>query len=773
MNEEPIRILLVEDEDDHAILITRAFELSSLKVEITRARTLREALAGLRDTQPHFVILDYLLPDGNGIDLLKQCGYYSNPCYPILFVTSHGNEKIAVDAMKAGAMDYLIKSEAIYLDMPHLVERTLREWGLVQERKQAESDLKEKQRLNETLLNSLPHPAMLIRKDRTILAANEIALEAGAKIGGRCWETFGHSDFISDEDKKYIQIHKEAPPCGTKCWFCRAEDSLQDKKLIHIDVYSRGSILDTYWVPLNDDQFLHYAVDVTERKKMEEALRESQDQFQAITFAANDAIIMIDDQGHATYWNRAAHEIFGFSGEEVLGKELTEFIVPERYRGAHYVGFQGFRKTGQGRHIGKTIELAGLRKKGEEFPLELSLSSVKHKDRWYAVATIRDITERKSLESQLIQSEKLSGIGTFVSGVAHELNNPLTAVLGFSRQLMEREYPPDEMREKLEIIAAQSERTVGIVQSLLKFSRKHVPGKAPVSINDCLEGALSLQAYQLKADNIEIRKSYDPDLPLALGDMNQLQQVFMNIILNAHHSMKSARKKGVLRVETRQINGEIVVTLENEGPPISEANIGKIFDPFFTTKKVGEGVGLGLYVSYGIVQDHQGTVRAGNVGEQGVRFTITLPAIEEATEERKKGTEGTEERIEDAKPSVLSVLIVEDEESIRKWVYEILAKEKFLVMAARNGKEATELIKRRKFDVILTDIKMPEMDGLSLAKWLIDEMPGYPGKLILATGSLDEKYSQFCRTHGGALLQKPYTREELLEAIGEVMRGEL
>ncbi len=419
--------------------------------------------------------------------------------------------------------------------------------------------------------------------------------------------------------------------------------------------------------------------DITERKQIEERVLESEMRFRSVTQSASDAIISADSGGKIISWNNGAQKIFGYGEEEMLGKPLTA-LMPERYRHEHIKGFNLAISNGTNKIIGKTIEFNGLKIDGSEFPMELSIAIWGTDKGKFFSAIIRDISERKILQQQLIQSEKLSSIGTFISGIAHEINNPLGVILGYSQLLSDyARLSKNDIKDYVDIIIKQSKKTATIVKSLLKYTRKGNQEKTPVNINTVLEETVNFQIIHFKSENIEIKSDYDTNLNLVNADKSELQQVFTNIIINAIDSLKQTDIKGNITIRTEQTNKEVVVAIENEGPPIPEDMLSKIFDPFFTTKDVGEGTGLGLYISSGIVQEHGGKLWVENIPDFGVRFVVTLPHTE-------KKTSPVEVSIGPKVPKNLKVLFVDDEEPMRKLVKDCLAKERCVLAISREWK---------------------------------------------------------------------------------------
>ena len=234
------------------------------------------------------------------------------------------------------------------------------------------------------------------------------------------------------------------------------------------------------------------------------------------------------------------------------------------------------------------------------------------------------LAELRATQQQLIQSEKLAAVGTLISGVAHEINNPLGNILG-RVQLLQRAAPDDRSRRGLRTVRDECERAIRIVRNLLSFTREHDPVTALAPLNDTLNEVLELRAYELRVSNIELRKHFQADLPAILADPHQLQQVFLNLVINAEQAMIAAHGGGVLSITTQRVGEALHVVVADDGPGIPDEFISQIFDPFFTTKEVGAGTGLGLSVCYGIVQEHGGELRVQSEEGKGTTFIVELP----------------------------------------------------------------------------------------------------------------------------------------------------
>ena len=233
-------------------------------------------------------------------------------------------------------------------------------------------------------------------------------------------------------------------------------------------------------------------------------------------------------------------------------------------------------------------------------------------------------TERKRVEEQLLITDRLASVGELASGIAHELNNPLTSVIGFSQLLLGRDIP-DDIKEDIKVIYSEARRAAEVMKNLLIFARKHTSVKQLVNINSVIEKVLALRAYEQRVENIQVITHLAPDLPEIMADYFQLQQVFLNIIINAEHFMLEAHQRGTLIITTQLIGNTIKASFTDDGPGITKENLGHLFDPFFTTKEVGRGTGLGLSICHGIITEHSGRIYAESESGKGATFVVELP----------------------------------------------------------------------------------------------------------------------------------------------------
>ncbi len=382
----------------------------------------------------------------------------------------------------------------------------------------------------------------------------------------------------------------------------------------------------------------------------------------------------------------------------------------------------------------------------------------------------KTVDSLKTTQAQLIQSEKLSGIGEFVAGVAHELNNPLTTVMGFSELLQMGDSPPQQKRH-LQMIHQSAVRCRKIVQNLLSFSRKHQPERKAVALNKLIEESVEILAYQLRTSGIEIVTEFDAQLPLVLVDQHQMQQVFINIVNNARQAIEENQAKGSIRISTSREGERIKIIFHDNGPGISAENLSKLFDPFFTTKEVGKGTGLGLSICYGIVKEHGGTIVVQSQPGNGAKFIIELPVPPET--DRHTANPALETTfVKKGNGHGQTVLVIDDEESILEMVKELLLNSGYQVEAVASAELALSSLKHRKYDLAICDWKMPGLGGQKFYQWLLKLNPTLADRLIFMTGDVvNEQMQKFLADHNKECLAKPFSLKDFENAMTNLQAG--
>jgi len=362
--------------------------------------------------------------------------------------------------------------------------------------------------------------------------------------------------------------------------------------------------------------------DITERKRTEEALKQSEERYRTILEEMEDSYFEVDLAGNLTFVNSAACRHLGYSREELIGMSYKGFTSEEHIKSV----FQIFNEVYRTAMPNKGFHWKIIRKDGSPGFIDTSVAPLRN-DQGEIIGFSgvgRDVTERKKIEDQLILTDRLASIGQLAAGIAHELNNPLTAVIGFSDLLLERDLSAD-VKEDLETINREAMRAINIVKGLLAFAREQRIEKALVDINSSIQRGLQLRSYEQRVSNIEVDARFAPALPQVMGNGAQLQQVFISIIVNAEQAMLEAHRRGKLTIVTERVGNIVRVSFTDDGPGISPDNMKQLFTPFFTTREVGKGTGLGLSICHGIVTEHGGKLYAESELGEGATFVVELP----------------------------------------------------------------------------------------------------------------------------------------------------
>lgn len=363
----------------------------------------------------------------------------------------------------------------------------------------------------------------------------------------------------------------------------------------------------------------------TRRKLTENALAVREKQLSLLFDSVGDVIYVLAVEPHNYYRftmiNQRFVEATGLSESQVVGKRIEE-VIPEP---AHALVLGKYREAIQ---TGQTMRWEEI----SIYPTGKKVGEVSVAPMFDAngkctqlIGTVRDITEQRQLQEKLVVTDRLASIGQLVSGIAHELNNPLTGVIGFSELLANRKDLPADAKEDLNAIVSEARRAAQVVKGLLTFARKQGSEKQPVDVHSIIQGILQLRSNEQKVNNVEASTHFAPDMPQVIGNLLQLQQVFINIIMNAEQAIIEAHNKGKLTISTERADDMVRVSFADDGPGISPENMNKLFTPFFTTKETGKGTGLGLSICHGIVTEHGGKVYAESELGKGATFIVELP----------------------------------------------------------------------------------------------------------------------------------------------------
>jgi PAS domain S-box-containing protein len=481
----------------------------------------------------------------------------------------------------------------------------------------------------------------------------------------------------------------------------------------------------------------------------------------AATEQADELISIIKPDGTMEHANDAFCRMLGFKPAEVVQMTAADFLA-EQSRSQVETIVEAVRADGIWRGT-----LVRRRQDGKTFLTSCTVTSLADDSGRITqlVGVERDITRETELRDQLIHAERLAAAGQLVSGVAHELNNPLQSVVGFAELLLDGERRP-EVRGDLEQIHSEANRAAKIVRNLLAFVRRSSPERAPANLNELVQSAVALRAYEFGVANIQLEAHYADNAPPVLVNREEIKQVLLNLLLNAEHAMKTNQGHGRLRVQTSVSPSGVSVEVHDNGPGVPAAVAGRIFEPFFSTKEVGEGTGLGLSIALGIVEAHGGTLSLAD-STAGACFRLTLPAADVAHATGSRGTVQAETR---AAITGQRALVADDEAPVRALLQRLLTRRGFVVDQAVDGRMASQLLERSQYDVILCDVQMPNMGGLALFESIRRHRPDYVDRFVFISGDiLNHELYAVTESANVPLLSKPFGAAKLDDALDRIL----
>ncbi len=516
------------------------------------------------------------------------------------------------------------------------------------------------------------------------------------------------------------------------------------------------------------------ARDVTARQQTERALVESERRYRLVAENASDVIWVRDLDLNLTYVSPSAARLHGFSVEEIMAQPATDAVTPESLAAALQQLREVLELEGQMSPFeSRTLDLEMKRKDGSSVWVESKVSVLRdeHGRPTGLLGVSRDVTERRQaaanerrLQGQLAQSEKLAAMGELLAGVAHELNNPLSVVLGYA-SVVRQMAKGGAIADRVDKIRVAAERCARIVRNFLMLARQHPPARERVDLNQLIRETLEILAYPLRVDNVEVVLDLADGLPELWADPHQLQQVMTNLVTNAHQAMRGVTEPRRLTLKSGVEPAAGVVTLEatDTGPGIPADVERRLFEPFFTTKPVGQGTGLGLSICKGIVESHGGTVQVEGRPGRGARFLICLPAGGPAPAAAPVPSAAA------PRGDRRAVLVIDDEPDVARMVADTLAIDGYRVVTATSGREALARIDESAFDVILTDVKMPGLDGPTLYREVTRRRPELASRFVFFTGDvLNPATLHFLEESRAAYLPKPFSREDALALLRRV-----
>jgi PAS domain S-box-containing protein len=512
-------------------------------------------------------------------------------------------------------------------------------------------------------------------------------------------------------------------------------------------------------------------VDVSERLEMEKHLHKEQEFVRSLVASFPDVIAVLNLDGVYTFVSPLVEDVLGRPAHEFVGRALGWQVHQDDLTKLRTI----FQKVATGQGTNSQFEYRALHADGSWRMLRASASPLYDANGKIngVVASARDVTESKTMEQQLVQKEKLAAMGEMMTGVAHELNNPLTAILGISDLIRERAVD-DAMRHQIETVLKQARRAATIVQNLLVFSRPSILRQSQVQLDQIVKQAVDSQRTSLQQKKITVEFQGARDLPPIQGDAKLLVQGFSNLISNAEQAISAVRESGTLRITTGFADGKIVLAFADDGPGISPENLGKIFDPFFTTRRPSGGTGLGLTISQAIVKEHGGKIEVESVLGAGTTFRVLLPGVvEEVTTEAATTRATVPPPHGSAELRGHSVFIVDDEESIREIVQEGLAARGMIVEGAASSEEALSHLVAGQYEFVLCDFNLPGWNGEQLFERVRSQAKDAAPRFVFMTGALLDpaKVAQF-QAKGASVLQKPFHVAALATLLTQLLQGQ-
>ena len=511
--------------------------------------------------------------------------------------------------------------------------------------------------------------------------------------------------------------------------------------------------------------FVGVTRDLTESKRAEEAVHESQELYRSLVDNSVLGLGIYAPGEALKLGNQRLSQIIGHTKEEYESPEFNymDLFLSEDQK----LIADNTRKRLAGEDIAP-YEVR-LIPKGKEIKwVEVHNVFVRYRGRDAMQVQLLDVTDRKLAEERVRDASRLASIGELAAGVAHEINNPLTSVLGFSQLLMAEDLPT-EVRSDLQIVFSNAQRAAKIVQNLLSFATKREFRKQYVNLTSILERALDIKSYDLTTSNIRVTQELSPHLPPTMVDEHQLVQVILNLLTNAEQAIRVSNRKGQIRVRATSTESLIRISIIDDGPGIPPELLGKVFEPFFTTSGVGEGTGLGLSICYGIVRQHDGTLWAESIPGEGAAFHIELPIV---SPEDREDLEPSECQPQQIAAATKHLLVVDDEPHIRDLLVRSLELEKYTVDLAKEGGEAWRKFQARRYDCILLDLKMPGMNGQELFRRIEESDPELAKRVIFITGdTISPVTRNFLSANHNPVLSKPLDIELLGRQVGELLQG--
>jgi PAS domain S-box-containing protein len=764
-----LQVLLIEDNEADADLIVHAITRAYPSAHFDWAVSRKQFTEHLAASQYDIVIADYRLPDWTGMEALRELRHLGLDV-PLILVTGELGDERAVECVKGGAADYLLKTGNL-ARLPIAVTRAIEE-----KRVRTES------RLAQQLIEQAQHQARE-QEERFLQLAETIdevffVMDAQHRetlyINPAYEKTWGRScQSLYDNPQSFVE---SVPPGDRERlveYMERVSRGEQAGKLEYRIIQPDGNVrwLLAHAVPIRNEDGEVYriggvALDITESREARLALEEIAERLRKLTETSFDAIDITQD-GIIQEANPGYLKMFGYARmEDVIGRRITDFVSEASRDDV---------ETRVSNNIEGTYELEGRRQDGRKLLLEATARTHVIKGRTVRITALRDMTERRSLEDQFRQAQKMEAVGRLAGGVAHDFNNLLTVILSYTDMLIEGVSPKDPRAEDLGEIRKATVTAASLTRQLLAFSRQQVIEPRLINLNDIVESSEKM-LRRLIGEDIEVRTTLASGPLTVMIDPGQLEQVMMNLAVNARDAMPTG---GKLTLETANVTLDAeyardhwpvvpgnfaMLAMSDIGSGMDEQTRALMFEPFFTTKAAGQGTGLGLATVYGIVKQSNGFIWVYSEPGKGTSFKIYFPLVDQAPEQY-----ATKQQVNAPPTGIETILLAEDATAVRMAARQILERCGYSVLEAANGTDALTIAQNGAvIDLLLTDVVMPEMSGRELVDRFARLRPNT--KVLFMSGYTDDAIVRHgVLRPGTAYLQKPFSPDTLARKVRDVL----
>ena len=773
MQELP-KILIVDDKPRN--LFTLEITLKELDIAIIKVTSGNDALKATLDNEFALMLIDVQMPGMDGYELAEILRDRNETRHiPIIFLSAvYSSDYHVFKGYESGAVDFIVKP----CNPKVLASKCKVFIELYRQKRELENEIKE----HKVARKNIKKLSLAIEQSlaAVIITDNKGKIEY---VNSQFTKTTGYSkDEVIGRNPRILKSGEQPPDVYVKLWSTitagyKWNGNLCNKK-------KDGA---TYWEYIsinpikNEDgdivNFVAVMIDDTDRLIAEKEAHKSDRRFARMLEISEDAIVSINEEQEIIIFNKGAERIFGYTAAEIMSKSI-ETLIPDRYRANHKTNVENFARseTEALRLNDRKYELFGIKKNGNEFPVEISISKFKEDGKMIFTAVVHDITQRKILESESLKVQKLESVGVLAGGIAHDFNNILTAILGNTNlaEILIKTGDRDKAIKALSTIEKASIRARDLTKQLLTFSKGGAPVKKTLSLNRLIKES---SEFATKGSNVKCELIITEDLWAVEADEGQINQVIHNIVINATQAMPQG---GTLKISTENVIGidkehateqkkqkHIRISFKDQGSGIKEEHLANIFDPYFTTKQKGSG--LGLTSSYSIIKNHGGLITVESKPETGSTFHIYLPASFKIVKE---------ETVMIEKPLTGSgrILIMDDNDSIRDMGSQVLSFIGYEVECAEDGVKAIDMYKKAMeskipFDVIIMDLTIPGGMG---GKETIEKLHGiYPeAKAIVSSGyASDPIMADYAKYGFKGVIGKPFEIKDINEVLQRVIKG--